>query len=95
MSADVSSELTEQRAKMRAQNEYAGERGEEWVKRHEIKFARLPKGTHVAINCRTGEYVLGRTVLAALDEFERRFGKTETGYMIEIGGGAFVGGGIV
>jgi hypothetical protein len=95
MSAAVDAELSEVQAKIRAQNEYAGQQGEQWMKRHEAKFARLDKGTHVAINCRTGEYVLGSTVLHALDEFERQFGKNETGYMIEIGGGAFVGGGIV
>jgi hypothetical protein len=96
MSTNAESGLAELRARMKAQNDYAGEHGEAWVKRLENEFARLPKGTHVAINCRTGEYVLGGTALEAVDQFERRFGKgKEIGYMIEIGGGIFVGGGIV
>lgn len=96
MSAEIPQEIEEWRARMRAQNEYAGERGEEWVKHHDEEFKRLPKGTIVAINCRTGEYVLASTRLEAIDEFERRFGK-EIGYVHEIGGGVFVGwgGGIV
>lgn len=93
---DPEMEGVERRARMRAENQYAGEMGQAWVKRHETEFARLPMGTHVAINCRTGEFVLGRTGLEAAAEFERRFGKAkELGYMIEIGGGIFLGGGIV
>jgi hypothetical protein len=92
MSIDSQSDLADWSARMRAQTEYAGERGEQWVKHYDKEFKRLPHGTIVVINCRTGEYVLAKTRRAATDEFERRFGK-ETGYLIEIGGGTFVGGG--
>jgi hypothetical protein len=96
MSINGERELANLRARIKAQTDYAGEHGEVWVKRLEKEFAKLPKGTHVAINCRTGEYVLGGTALEAVDAFERRFGKgKEIGYMIEIGGGIFLGGGIV
>jgi hypothetical protein len=91
--SDPEMEALERRARMRAENQYAGDMGEAWAKRHEDEFARLPKGTHVVINCGTGEYVVGPTSLTAIDEFERRFGKV-LGYTIEIGGSAFVGGGI-
>jgi hypothetical protein len=96
MTANGESELAELRARMKAQTEYAQKHGEAWLRRLEEKFAGLPKGTIVVINCRTGEYVLGPTRLKAGDEFERRFGK-EIGYVHEIGGGIFVGagGGIV
>ncbi len=77
---------------MRAQTEYAGERGDHWVRHYDKEFKQLPQGTIVVINCRTGEYVVGKTRRGASDEFERRFGK-EVGYLIEIGGGTFVGGG--
>jgi hypothetical protein len=93
MSTHMATELKERRA----QTEYAGERGEQWVKHHEEEFKQLPRGTHVAINCRTGDYVLAPNSLEAIDSYARRFGKNEPGYMIEIGGGAFGGwgGGIV
>ena len=93
MSTDTSSELAALRAQMRADGEFAQDHGEPWVKRLEAEFARLPNGTIVVIDCRTGEYVIGPTVLKAADEFERRFGK-EIGYVHRIGGGFFVGGGI-
>jgi hypothetical protein len=93
MSMDAEADLAELRARMRAQHEYAGKHGESWVEHYKDEFARLVKGTIVVINCRTGQYVLGPTRNEAADEFERRFGK-EIGYMIEIGGGIFVGGGI-
>ncbi|MGB6536228.1 MAG: hypothetical protein WBF58_09730 [Xanthobacteraceae bacterium] len=81
----------------RAQTAYAGERGEQWVKHYGDELKRLPRGTHVAINCATGEYVLGPTSLEAIEAYARRFGKNEPGYMIEMGGVAFGGwgGGIV
>jgi hypothetical protein len=94
MSTDIKNGLADQTAQ--TQNQTIGERGEQWVKHYGEEFQRLPKGTIVAINCRTGEYVLASTRLQAIDEFERRFGK-EPGYVHEIGGGVFVGwgGGIV
>ena len=93
---DPEMEALERRARMRAESQYVSEMGEAWLKRHEAEFARLTKGTHVIINCRTGEFVTGKTSLEATSEFERRFGRGKTlGYMIEIGGGVFVGGGIV
>jgi hypothetical protein len=92
MTTTTESDLAELRARMKAQTEFAGEHGEAWLRRLEGEFAGLPNGTIVVINCRTGEYVLGETRLGAADEFERRFGK-EIGYLIEIGGGTFVGGG--
>lgn len=93
MSADTGTGLAERQA----HTEYAGERGEQWVKHYGEQFRRLLKGTHVAINCRTGEYVTGSTSLQTIDEYARRFGKNEPGYMIEIGSGAFAGwgGGVV
>ena len=94
MSTNAENELAELRARMKAQNEYAGERGEKWVKHYDEEFKRLPKGTIVVINCRTGEYVTAPTRLEADDEYERRFGKRkDVGYMFEIGGITFVGGG--
>ena len=94
MITDKATELAELRARMKAQHAKAERYGESWVRRLEPEFARLPKGTVVVINCRTGEYVAGPTLLKAADEFERRF-KEDVGYAHEIGGGFFVGGGIV
>jgi hypothetical protein len=91
---DPEMEALERRARMRAHGEYAADMGEAWRKRHENEFARLQKGTIVVIHCRSGQYVIGSSRHEAGDEYERRFGK-DIGYMIEIGGGIFVGGGIV
>jgi hypothetical protein len=93
MSTDPEMEALQRRAWRRAQNEYAGEVGEAWVKRLEGEFAPLPNGTHVIINCRTGKYVHALTLHEAIDEFERQFGR-EIGYLHRVGGGYFVGGGI-
>lgn len=96
MSADNENELAELRARERAQNDITGADGEAWVKRLEPEFAKLPKLSYVVINCRTGEYVTGSTLLEAADEFERRF-TNDAGYAHQVGGGFFVGwgGGIV
>ena len=93
MSTNMETELRD----LQAQTDHAGQRGEQWVKHYDGEFRRLPKGTHVAINCRTGEYVVGTDSLKAIDAYARRFGKKEPGYMIEIGGGALGGwgGGVV
>jgi hypothetical protein len=87
MTAETEGDVTDRQA----DTDDAGERGEQWVKHYHSEFSRLPTRTHVAINCRTGEYVTGSTSLTVIDEYERRFGSKEPGYMIEIGGGAAAG----
>jgi hypothetical protein len=94
MGAEAENDLSERRARMRAQNVYAGERGKYWREHHDAAFKLLPKGTIVVINCRTGEYVTAPTRLEADDAYEQRFGKNEIGYSFEVGGGIFVGGGL-
>ena len=93
MSTDAETALQDRQAQV----ESTGAQGEHWVRHYEQELKQLPNGTHVAINCRTGEYVIGSSSLKAMDAYARRFGKKEPGYMIEIGGGASVGwgGGIV
>jgi hypothetical protein len=86
MNTNAETDLTDEQAKI----DYAGQRGEKWVQHHAAEFKRLPKGTIVAINCRTGEYIAASTRLEAMDAYERRFGK-DIGYVHEIGGGIFVG----
>jgi hypothetical protein len=96
MDTDEAARLAELRARMKAQHAIAEEHGETWVKRLEPQLAKLPKLTYVVINCRTGEFVTGSTLLDAADEFERRFAE-DVGYAHQVGGGFFVGwgGGIV
>jgi hypothetical protein len=94
MSTNAESDLVELRARMKAQREIAEEHGEVWLQRLQPEFANLPRFTFVVINCRTGEYVTGSTLGKAADEFERRF-TNDVGYAHQIGGGFFVGGGIV
>jgi len=93
MSTNTETELTDHQAEI----DRVGERGEQWVRQYDQEFSRMPKGTHVIINCRTGEYVTGPTSLRAIDAYARRFGRKEPGYVIEVGGGVVVGwgGGIV
>ena len=91
---DPDMEALQRRAWMRAQNEYAAEVGKAWIQRLEAEFTKLPEGTHVVINCRTGKYAQGPTLREAIDEFESKFGR-EIAYAHQIGGGYFVGGGIV
>jgi hypothetical protein len=93
MSTDASTELAQLRARMKAQHEIAEKYGDAWVKRLEPELARLPKGTFVVINCRTGEYVTGSNLVETTNEYERRF-DGDVGYLHQIGGGFFVGGGI-
>jgi hypothetical protein len=90
----MSEDLQELRERLRAASELAGDKGEAWLERLEPEFSTLPRGTVVIINCMTGEYVTGTTRLAALREFQERFGQA-AGLMHEVGGGIFVGGGIV
>jgi hypothetical protein len=92
MSANSQSESEDWGARMRAQTEYATDRGEQWLKHYGKELERLPQGTIVVINCRNGEYVTAKTRREATDAFEQRFGK-DVGFLIEIGGGTFVGGG--
>lgn len=89
----TTAELEELRARLEARHATAEKYGEPWVRRLEPEFAKFPKGTFVVINCRTGEYVTGSTLLDAADEFERRF-KDDLGYAHQVGGGFFIGGGI-
>jgi hypothetical protein len=67
--------------------------GKAWVDKLEPELRALPKGTVVVINCATGEYVTAESRLAGMDRFEERFGDV-AGYLHEIGGGLFIGGGI-
>jgi hypothetical protein len=90
----MNDDLQELGERLRVRGELAREKGEAWVEKLGPELATLPKGTVVAINCATGEYVLGNTRLEAADAFEQRFGRT-SGWIHEIGGGVFLGGGIV
>jgi len=94
MSPAMDDNFEKQRLHLRAVTEFAARTGPAWVEEIEPELAKLPKGTVVAINCETGEYVTGNGISEAGDAFEKRFGKT-AGWMHEIGGGFFVGGGIV
>ena len=90
----MDNDFEKRRSHLRAVTEFAGKTGPAWVEEFEPELAKLPKGTVVAINCVTGEYVTGKGLSEASDAFEKRFGKT-VGWIHEIGGGFFVGGGIV
>jgi hypothetical protein len=90
MSSHAENDVAELQSRLRSEKEYAAKQGPDWVKRHEKEFASLAKGTVVAINCRTGEYVMASSRLELIEKFERKFGK-EVGYVHEIGGGIFVG----
>jgi hypothetical protein len=83
-----------QRLHLQSVTEFAAKAGPAWVEQLKPQLAELSKGTVVAINCETGEYVTGAGLSEARGAFERRFGKT-VGWMHEIGGGFFVGGGVV
>jgi hypothetical protein len=86
-------DFEKRRSHLRAVTEFAGKTGPAWVEELEPEFSKLPTGTVVAINCVTGEYVTGTGLSEARGAFERRFGKT-VGWIHEVGGGFFVGGGI-
>ena len=90
----MDNDFEKRRSHLRAVTEFAGKTGPAWVEEFEPELVKLPKGTVVAINCVTGEYVTGTGLSEASDAFEKRFGKT-VGWIHEIGGGFFVGGGIV
>jgi hypothetical protein len=80
-------------ARMRAASAISRQQGEGWIEKLGPQLEHLPKGTVVVINCATGEYITGATRLDALQKFQQRFGNV-AGWMHEIGGGIFVGGGI-
>jgi hypothetical protein len=94
LETNMGTDLEELRETLRTRTEQAQDQGEVWVDKLRPEFEALPKGTVVAINCATGEYVLGQTRLEAADAFERRFGHA-LGWVHEVGGGVFLGGGIV
>jgi len=92
MSTNDPVDLTELRSRLKAQREIAEKHGGAWVQRLEPELACLPEYTFVVINCRTGEYVSGQNLVDVTNEYERRF-KGDVGYVHQIGGGFFVGGG--
>jgi hypothetical protein len=67
--------------------------GKAWLEKLEPELEMLPKGTVVVINCATGEYITAESRLAGLNKFQDRFGDV-SGYLHEIGGGLFIGGGL-
>jgi hypothetical protein len=75
----------QERERMGAVTEFAGKTGPIWLERLEPELSKLPRGTFVVINCITGEYVTGGTMVEATDAFEQRFEKT-IGWVHEIGG---------
>jgi len=93
VSAETEEELRDRRARIRAQNQYIKERADYWRDKHDEAFKQLAKGTIVAINCRTGEYITATNRIEAGEAYEQRFGKNEMGYVFEVGGGIFIGGG--
>ncbi len=89
----MDSDRDERLARMREAAEISGRQGEAWLEKLKPELDHLPNGTVVVINCATGEYITGETRLDALHKFQGRFGNV-AGWMHEIGGGIFVGGGI-
>ena len=89
----MDSDRDERLTRMRESAEISGRQGEAWLEKLKPELDHLPNGTVVVINCATGEYITGETRLDALHKFQRRFGNV-AGWMHEIGGGIFVGGGI-
>jgi ABC-type Fe3+ transport system substrate-binding protein len=90
----MDNDLKERLAHMRAAAATSRQQGEAWLDKLAPQLEQLPKSTVVVINCATGEYATGTTHLDALHQFQQRFGNV-AGWMHEIGGGFFVGGGIV
>ncbi len=89
----MDSDRDERLARMREAAEISGRQGEAWLEKPKPELDHMPNGTVVVINCATGEYITGETRLDALHKFQGRFGNV-AGWMHEIGGGIFVGGGI-
>jgi hypothetical protein len=71
-----------------------GVENEAWLKELESELEKLPSGTILVINCESGEYVTGETHIDAIHRFQREY-QNARGWMHEIGGGFFIGGGIV
>jgi hypothetical protein len=90
----MDSDRDERLTRMRESAEISGRQGEAWLEKLKPELDHLPNGTVVVINCATGEFVIAKTHLDALHQFKRKFGNA-AGWMHEIGGGFFVGGGIV
>jgi hypothetical protein len=90
----MNDDFEKRRSHIYAVTEFAAKTGPAWVEEFKSEFSKLPTGTVVAINCVTGEYVTGTGLSEASEAFERRFGKS-VGWIHEIGGGFFVGGGLV
>jgi hypothetical protein len=89
----MDNDVTEDLAHMRAAAATSRQQGEAWLDKLASQLEQLPKGTVVVINCATGEYITSDTRIDALHRFQQRFGNAP-GWMHEIGGGIFVGGGI-
>jgi hypothetical protein len=94
MSDAMDKARSERLAHLREEAELAGQQGEAWLEKLAPELERMPRGTVLVINCATGEYVTASTHIDALHQFQRKFGNVRS-WMHEIGGGFFIGGGIV
>ena len=93
MSSAADSVRDERLARRREELETTARQGKAWLAKLAPELDHLPKGTVVVINCATGEYITAESRLAGLDKFQDRFGNV-AGWLHEIGGGIFIGGGI-
>ena len=66
--------------------------GATWKKQNAELIASLPRGTVIAVNIDTSDYVTGRNGLEADDEFERVYGPTAIGWVIRVGNPIRLGG---
>jgi hypothetical protein len=94
MPSTVDETRSERLARLRQEADLAGQQGEAWLEKLAPELVSLPRGTVLVINCATGEYVTAPSHIDALHQFQKRFGNVRS-WMHEIGGGFFVGGGIV
>jgi hypothetical protein len=67
--------------------------GRYWQRVHEARWRDLPFGTTVVINVETGASVSSPTGVAAVQLFEKMFGRTAIGWSFDVGRPATVGGG--
>ena len=72
----------------------SGYSGDEWVAKLQPSFETLDPDAVVAINLATGDFVVGKTSIEAIDFFEAKFGKHQKGVLHKVGGPTFVGGGL-
>ena len=93
MSAATDSLQGERLARRREELETTARLGRAWLERLQPQLEHLPKGTVVVVNCATGEYVTAESRISGIDKFQDRFGNV-AGWLHEIGGGIFIGGGI-